>query len=235
MGRRKRGRPEKPVRAKTVEQQALERRQAEAALRQDAERAADRAEGPAVREERKGVKKAYQHPRGFRIGGWCAAVVLVLVLAFLFANAFCHSVVINEGSMEPTLSAGQTCLMNEVVYRMSRPKRGDIIVFRSGNGRLGEGLRVKRIVGLPGETVQIRDGRVLINGSVVDDNYASIVDPGLASEPVVLGSDEFFVLGDNRNGSEDSRYEAVGNVAESDIVGKLWLRIRPFRKVSFIG
>ncbi len=235
MGRRKRGRPEKPVRAKTVEQQALERRQAEAALRQDAERAADRAEGPAVREERKGVKKAYQHPRGFRIGGWCAAVVLVLVLAFLFANAFCHSVVINEGSMEPTLSAGQTCLMNEVVYRMSRPKRGDIIVFRSGNGRLGEGLRVKRIVGLPGETVQIRDGRVLINGSVVDDNYASIVDPGLASEPVVLGSDEYFVLGDNRNGSEDSRYEAVGNVAESDIVGKLWLRIRPFRKVSFIG
>ena len=137
--------------------------------------------------------------------------------------------------MEPTLSAGQTCLMNEVVYRMSRPKRGDIIVFRSGNGRLGEGLRVKRIVGLPGETVQIRDGRVLINGSVVDDNYASIVDPGLASEPVVLGSDEYFVLGDNRNGSEDSRYEAVGNVAESDIVGKLWLRIRPFRKVSFIG
>ncbi|MCI6638934.1 MAG: signal peptidase I [Bilifractor sp.] len=235
MGRRKRGRPEKPVRAKTVEQQALERRQAEAALRQDAERAADRAEGPAVREERKGVKKAYQHPRGFRIGGWCAAVVLVLVLAFLFANAFCHSVVINEGSMEPTLSAGQTCLMNEVVYRMSRPKRGDIIVFRSGNGRLGEGLRVKRIVGLPGETVQIRDGRVLINGSVVDGNYASIVDPGLASEPVVLGSDEYFVLGDNRNGSEDSRYEAVGNVAESDIVGKLWLRIRPFRKVSFIG
>lgn len=235
MGRRKRGRPEKPVRAKTVEQQALERRQAEAALRQDAERAADRAEGPAVREERKGVKKAYQHPRGFRIGGWCAAVVLVLVLAFLFANAFCHSVVINEGSMEPTLSAGQTCLMNEVVYRMSRPKRGDIIVFRSGNGRLGEGLRVKRIVGLPGETVQIRDGRVLINGSVVDDNYASIVDPGLAFEPVVLGSDEYFVLGDNRNGSEDSRYEAVGNVAESDIVGKLWLRIRPFRKVSFIG
>ena len=235
MGRRKRGRPEKPVRAKTVEQQALERRQAEAALRQDAERADERAEGPATREERKGVKKAYQHPRGFRIGGWCAAVVLVLVLAFLFANAFCHSVVINEGSMEPTLSAGQTCLMNEVVYRMSRPKRGDIIVFRSGNGRLGEGLRVKRIVGLPGETVQIRDGRVLINGSVVDDNYASIVDPGLASEPVVLGSDEYFVLGDNRNGSEDSRYEAVGNVAESDIVGKLWLRIRPFRKVSFIG
>ena len=90
-------------------------------------------------------------------------------------------------------------------------------------------------MGLPGETVQIRDGRVLINGSVVDDNYASIVDPGLASEPVVLGSDEYFVLGDNRNGSEDSRYEAVGNVAESDIVGKLWLRIRPFRKVSFIG
>ena len=235
MGRARREKPEKPARAKTVEQQALERRQAEAALRKDAERAAERAEGPTNREGRKDVKKAYQHPRGFRIGGWCAAVVLVLILAFLFSNAFCHSVVINEGSMEPTLSAGQTCLMNEVVYRLSRPERGDIIVFRSGNGRYGEGLRVKRIVGLPGETVQIRDGRVLINGSALDDTYASIVDPGLASEPVALGSDEYFVLGDNRNGSEDSRYEAVGNVAESDIVGKLWLRVRPFRKFSILG
>ncbi len=234
MGRAGRGRRDTPARAKTVEQQALERRQAEAALRRDAERDTERPEGTDVRKERRGVKKAYQHPRGFRIGGWCAAAALMLVLAFLFANAFCRSVVINEGSMEPTLSAGQTCLINEAAYRLGRPKRGDIIVFRSGNGRYGEGIRIKRIVGLPGETVQISDGKILINGTAEEDQFASIVDPGLASEPVTLDSDEYFVLGDNRNGSEDSRYDAVGNVAESDIIGKLWLRVRPFRQFSFL-
>ena len=136
--------------------------------------------------------------------------------------------------MEPTLSAGQTCLINEAAYRLSRPKRGDIIVFRSGNGRYGEGLRIKRIVGLPGETVQISEGRILINGEEMKDDFASIVDPGVASEQVTLDADEYFVLGDNRNGSEDSRYDAVGNIAESEIVGKLWLRVLPFRKLSVL-
>ena len=234
MGRMKRKRQETPAGVKTVEQQALERRQAEAALRRDAEREADKPEDPDVKESRKGVKKAYKHSRGFRIGGWCAAAGCALILAFLFAQAFCHAIVINEGSMEPTLSAGQTCLINEAAYRLSRPKRGDIIVFRSGNGRYGEGLRIKRIVGLPGETVQISYGRIMINGEEMKDDFASIVDPGVASEPVTLDADEYFVLGDNRNGSEDSRYDAVGNIAESEIVGKLWLRVLPFRKLSVL-
>ena len=83
---------------------------------------------------------------------------------------------------------------------------------------------------MPGEKVIIKEGKVYINGKVLEEeaNVTETINPGLADETIELGKDEYFVLGDNRNNSEDSRYANVGNVKKSDIVGKAWIRLKPF-------
>ena len=115
------------------------------------------------------------------------------------------------------------------------PKRFDIIVFPYP--KEPDKHYIKRVIGLPGETVQIIDGYVYINGEKLDESYGSDVmnTAGIAQDPIVLGPDEYFVLGDNRNNSEDSRYAAVGNIKRSDITGRAWLRIWPFDSIGFLN
>ena len=95
---------------------------------------------------------------------------------------------------------------------------------------------IKRVIGLPGETVQIVDGKIYINGEVLDENYGyeTMRDAKRAAEPVTLGEDEYFVLGDNRNDSSDSRSDLVGNVKKSQIVGKAFVRIYPFNRICIL-
>ena len=130
-------------------------------------------------------------------------------------------------SMEPTLKDGDILLVDKLSYRFSDPRRYDIIVFsyRYQKGR----YYTKRIIGLPGETVQIQDGAVFIDGKPLEDDISSesIEKARRASEPVVLGEDEYFVLGDNRNFSSDSRDTDVGNVKRRDIIGRIWLKVWP--------
>ena len=97
-------------------------------------------------------------------------------------------------------------------------------------------MHVKRVIGLPGETVQIKDGLILINGETYMEkkDFPKISNPGLAETQVTLGKNEYFVLGDNRNNSEDSRFASVGNVKKGQIKGKVWLRIRPLRHFGLI-
>ena len=97
-------------------------------------------------------------------------------------------------------------------------------------------LLIKRIIGMPGETVQIIEGKVYINGYELNENYgnAIIESAGLASEPITLGEDEYFVLGDNRNNSQDSRFESVGNIKRSDLIGRAWVRIWPLNEISLL-
>ena len=129
--------------------------------------------------------------------------------------------------MEPTLKDGDILLVDKLSYRFSDPRRYDIIVFsyRYQKGR----YYTKRIIGLPGETVQIQDGAVFIDGKPLEDDISSesIEKARRASEPVVLGEDEYFVLGDNRNFSSDSRDTDVGNVKRRDIIGRIWLKVWP--------
>ncbi len=153
-----------------------------------------------------------------------SAVAVFLAFVIIFSIGMRTSVI--GDSMEPALYNGQEILMNRIVYRISTPKRGDVIVFLP-NGNQNSHFYVKRVVGLPGETVQIRDGNVYIDGLMLaeDDRFDKIVDPGIAKNELLLSSDEFFVLGDNRNSSEDSRSGNIGAVKKDTIIGKAWFHL----------
>lgn len=171
-----------------------------------------------------------------KIGGWVLQIILVSMAAFMIVFYFGLRVSNAGDSMKPELRNGDIVLVNRLVYNASAPKRGDVIAFRP-YGNENTHYYVKRIVGLPGETVQIKDGQVYINGKVQkEDIYVSEIEkPGVASEEIQLKSDEYFVLGDHASGSDDSRMADIGNVKRSEIEGKVWFNITPgasFGKVN---
>lgn len=161
-------------------------------------------------------------------------IIVTLVFAAVVGIAMFQSVTMQESSMEPTISVGGRYFMNRVIYRVSSPKRGDVIVFRT-NASDDAALHIRRVIGLPGETVQIVDGQILINGETYKEgrDFPVISNPGMASSPVTLEAGEYFVLGDNRNNSEDSRYGSIGKVNKKYITGKLWFKIFPVKSMGF--
>ncbi len=157
-------------------------------------------------------------------------IIGILVLTWLIITFVGQRTEVSGDSMEPTLQSGDNLIVDKISYRFSKPERFDIIVFPFQYDT--ETYYIKRIIGLPGETVQIdRDGTIYIDGEALEESYGrEVIRPeniGVASEPVVLGPDEYFVLGDNRNNSSDSRSKIVGNIREKDIIGKAWVRIWP--------
>lgn len=137
---------------------------------------------------------------------------------------------VEGASMENTLHNGDNLIVDKLSYRFHDPERFDIIVipFQFQDNT----YYIKRIIGLPGETVQIMDdGSIYINGEKLEENYGmEVIKPetiGRAAEPIELGDDEYFVMGDNRNNSSDSRTDMVGNIKRENIIGKAWLRIWP--------
>ena len=157
-----------------------------------------------------------------RIVGGVAAVFLAFVIVYSIGM---RTSVIGD-SMETTLFNGQEILVNRVLYRLSTPKRGDVIVFLP-NGNQNSHFYVKRVVGLPGETVQTKDGSVYIDGVFLEEpeEFDRMVDAGIAENELTLAMDEFFVLGDNRNSSEDSRSGNIGGVKKDNIIGKAWFHM----------
>ena len=151
-----------------------------------------------------------------------AAVLLAFVLVFLVGM----KISVIGVSMEPALYNGQEIFINRFIYKLFQPGRGDIIAFLP-NGNQNSHYYLKRVVGLPGERIQIIGGYVYIDGDLLDegDTYDKISDPGIAENEVILGSDEYFVLGDNRNSSEDSRSGNIGPVKKETIAGKAWFHL----------
>ena len=168
-----------------------------------------------------------------RFLGWLLALGSVIALAWGITQYTLELTNMVGDSMESTLSSGDTILIDKLVYRIREPERFDVIVFQK-SGKEHSYYSIKRIVGLPGETVIVSNGRVYINGELLDEPQVSedMVLEGLAAEPIVLDEDEYFVLGDNRNMSEDSRYFNVGNVVSDEIIGKAWLRTNKFGIIS---
>lgn len=157
--------------------------------------------------------------------------LLIFVSVYIIPNFVLQRTIVDGESMENTLSDEDHLYVEKITYRMDMLKRFDIIVFYP-YGRENEEYYVKRIIGMPGEKVQIIDGNIYINDNILEENYGKepIRDPGVAAEPILLKEDEYFVMGDNRNISKDSRYSSVGNVDKKNIGGKAFFRISPFKR-----
>ena len=162
-------------------------------------------------------------------------LLVVLCAAYLIITYVGQRTQVSGSSMKTTLSDGDNLLVDKITYRFSEPKRFDIIVFRFQYDT--DTYYIKRIIGMPGETVQIDyDGNIYINGSLLEESYGRevIQNPGRAAEPITLGKDEYFFMGDNRNNSSDSRDPSVGNIHRKDIIGRAWVRIWPFSKFGVL-
>ena len=162
-------------------------------------------------------------------------ILVVLLGTYLLITFVGQRTSVSGSSMEPTLSNNDPLILDKISYRFSEPQRFDIIVFPFQYAE--KTFYVKRIIGLPGETVQIDlQGNIYINGQILNEDYGkeTINFAGLAVEPITLGDDEYFVMGDNRNNSSDSRDPSVGNIRRSNIIGKAWVRIWPLNKFGVL-
>lgn len=162
-------------------------------------------------------------------------LLIVLALTLLVVTYVGQRTKVIGSSMEPMLTDGDNLIVDKLTYRFEDPQRFDIIVFPFRYAE--KTFYIKRIIGLPGETVYIDEaGTIYINGEVLEETYGKevITDPGRAYEPVTLGEDEYFVMGDNRNNSSDSRDPVVGNIHRDEFIGKAWMRIWPLGSMGMI-
>lgn len=176
----------------------------------------------------------YEETNRFRsVFNWIVDVAVVLSAAWFFVFALGTQILATGQSMSPVIEQGETVLMNRLSYLISGPERLDLVAFEKEEGN----YQIKRVIGLPGETVQIQDGFIYIDGEMLhaDDDLNRSALAGQAEHPIHLKEDEYFLLGDNRENSEDSRFSSIGNVKRRQIKGQAWLRFSPFERFGFIG
>ena len=161
-------------------------------------------------------------------------LLAVVALTFLFVQYVGQRTHVNGDSMNNTLENGDNLIVDKISYRFKDPERFDIIVFPYQYQE--NTYYIKRIIGLPGETVQIENGIIYIDGEILEESYGKEVmnSSGIASQPIELGEEEYFVLGDNRNNSRDSRDPSVGTIPKDQIIGKAFIRIWPFDKFGVL-
>lgn len=181
-----------------------------------------RRKGLTFYEKKKKISKETIHEIFSTMFSCFAAIFLASVIVFSVGM----KVSVIGVSMSPLLQNGEEVLISRFKYKIFSPQRGDVIAFLP-NGNTNSHYYLKRVVGLPGEKIQIIDGYVSINGELLkeDESYDKIADPGIAAAEILLGSDEYFVLGDNRNFSEDSRSGNIGPVSKDTIAGKAWFHL----------
>mgnify|MGYP004536390585 FL=1 len=168
------------------------------------------------------------------LAGWLLYIVLIIAFTWFVVTFVGQRTEVSGSSMETTLSDKDQLIVDKMTYRFRDPKRYDIVVFPYQYQ--DNTYYIKRIIGLPGETVQILSGMVYIDGMRLDEHYGNEVmeNPGIAEEPLTLGEDEYFVLGDNRNNSSDSRASDVGLIHRKDLIGRAWIRVWPLSQIGVI-
>ena len=162
-------------------------------------------------------------------------LLVVLVLTLLIVKYVGQRTVVVGDSMETTLQNGDNLIVDKIGYRFHDPERFDVIVFPFEYK--DETYYIKRIIGLSGETVRIDDdGNIYINDVILEEHFGAetMIDPGLAYGGITLGENQYFVLGDNRNHSSDSRVPSVGLIEKEDIIGRAWIRLFPLSKFGKI-
>ncbi len=169
------------------------------------------------------------------IFSWILTITAAVAMALFLNHVVFINATIPSGSMENTIMEGDRLLGLRMAYNRSEPKRGDIIIFKYPDNE--EENFIKRVIGLPGETVEIRDAKIYINGSQtpLEENYLKeewVIETGpfLFEVP----EDCYLVLGDNRNSSKDARYWANTYVAKDKILGKAWFRYFPFNSMRIL-
>lgn len=167
---------------------------------------------------------------------WGGGISLAVCLAYFSTVSIFLKTKMNGTSMAPTIENGKVMILNKVAYLFLEPKRFDVIVYKQSNKEHSY-YEVKRVIGLPGEKVLIKDGEVFIDNERLDETIGVVksTNGGLAEEGVVLAENEYFVLGDNREESEDSRFAGIGNILKSEIVGKAVFVEKPFTLVDSLN
>ena len=160
---------------------------------------------------------------------------LIAFLIVIIITLFLKPMIIKQSSMEPNFYENEYIIVSRQAYTLfGEEERGDIVIFKSnlvdsnGNNK----KLIKRIIGLPGETIEITDGYVYINGELLKEPYVKEAGTSGEMEKITLGDDEYFLMGDNREVSMDSRSSEIGTVKESDIYGRVIIRLFPLNRIS---
>lgn len=166
---------------------------------------------------------------------WITDIIVVIMVALFFLSILGEKTVVEGNSMSPSLKNGESVLVDRMSYKFDNPDRFDVIIFKMHEDE-ETNYYIKRVIGLPGESVQIKNGRIHINGEELEYNLDAelIVTEGIVSDEIILEEDEYFVVGDNWNNSEDSRFEQIGNVNKDNILGKIWIKISPIKEFGLI-
>ncbi len=169
--------------------------------------------------------------------GWVVYIAIVICATYLIVNFVGQRTRVSGSSMLPTLCDSDNLIVDKISYRFRDPERFEVVVFPYR--AMEETYYIKRIIGLPGETVQIIGGYIYIDGKKLDESYGlEVIDSdkyGIAATPITLGEDEYFVMGDNRNASADSRESAVGLIHKDEFIGRAWIRIWPLKSIGVIS
>ena len=180
-------------------------------------------------------RKKFNVPLFKEVMAWIVECAIVIAIAYTLVSFFGFRTSVVGNAMQDTLQNEEQIFVNRFIYMMRAPKQGDVVVFLP-NGNEKSHYYVRRVIACPGDTVQIKDGKVYLNGSVYENDIASaaIEDAGVAADEIKLGEDEYFVLGDNRNSSEDSRMANIGNVKKEYMIGKAWFHFKNFGDMGTI-
>lgn len=180
-------------------------------------------------------RRKFNMPLFKEILAWTIECAVIVAIAYTLVSFFGFRTSVVGNAMQETLQSEEQVFVNRFVYLLRGPKQGDVIVFLP-NGNEKSHYYVRRVIACPGDTVQIKDGKVYINGALYqgDVDSAAIEDAGVAADELTLGDDEYFVLGDNRNNSEDSRMANIGNVKKEYIIGKAWFHFAGITEIGFL-
>lgn len=180
-------------------------------------------------------RKKFNMPLFKEIMSWIIQIIIVIFIAYVCISFWGTRTTVVGQAMAQNLDNGDQILLDKLSYTFSNPKAGDVIVFLP-NGNEKSHYYVRRVIGVPGDTLQIRDGAVYVNGKLFDEkvSVAAMTEAGIAAEEITLGDGEYFVLGDNRNNSEDSRYANIGYVKKEYIIGKAWFRLNSLKDMGFV-
>lgn len=166
---------------------------------------------------------------------WIGECVLAFAIGCILVYYFMTGLICVGQSMEPSIYSGNRVLVNRFIYTLSAPKAGDVVVFKP-NGNENSHYYMRRVIGVPGDRVQVKGGFVYVDGELFETGIGNeqMEYAGAAEDEIILGDGEYFVLGDNRDSSEDSRNADIGNVRRADIYGKAWFTIYPWDNFGLI-